>query len=157
MKKQDDQLSNNAVPLVAELSRANGFSTLLIAGNHQLIADEPIEAGGNDSGLSPYEFLSAGLAACTAMTLQLYARKKQWPLETVRVLTSFGRGHAGDCEHCEEDDARIDTFQRVLQLKGPLSADQKKRLLEIANKCPVHRTLIGQIKVLTTIGEIEAI
>jgi uncharacterized OsmC-like protein len=148
-KEDDDQV-------VAELLGTDGFSTRMKAGNHYLVADEPTEAGGTDTGPSPYDFLSAGLASCTAMTLQLYARRKGWPLHTVRVHTRYGKKHALDCEHCEEADARIATFERVLELLGPLSEAQRERLLDIANKCPVHRTLSAKIQILTKLAEPDA-
>ena len=152
MKKQ--QLpSENEDQVVAELLSKEGFTTHIKAGNHYLVADEPTEVGGKDMGPSPYEYLSAGLAACTAMTLQLYAKRKGWPLETVRVHTRYGKKHAEDCGRCEEEDARIDTFERVLELLGPLSNAQRERLLDIAGKCPVHRTFDSRIQILTRLTE----
>jgi putative redox protein len=156
MNKQKSQFSKSDEQVVAELASADGFTTRMKVGNHYLIADEPGIVGGNDSGPSPYEYLSAGLAACTAMTLQMYARRKNWPLEMVRVHTRYGKNHAEDCERCEEETSKIDTFERVLELQGPLSTVQRARLLDIANKCPVHRTLSGEIQVLTKLEETDA-
>lgn len=157
MNKKIGLFGNNDEQVVAELANAEGFTTRMKVGNHYLVSDEPQDVGGNDAGPSPYEFLSAGLAACTAMTLQLYAKRKNWPLEMVRVHTRYGKIHAEDCERCEEEESRIDTFERILELQGPLSASQRERLLDIANKCPVHRTLSGKIQVLTKLEEIDSL
>jgi len=135
--------------VVASLSAEAGFTTELKAGRHYFRADEPETAGGNDFGPSPYDLLSAGLAACTAMTLQLYAKRKGWPLEEVRVHVGHGKTHAEDCKDCDSSTARIDTFRRQLELVGELDTKQQERLLEIANKCPVHRTLQNKSQVLT--------
>lgn len=139
--------------VVAGLDDGEGFTTAMKVGRHYLTADEPVSAGGNDFGPSPYELVSAGLASCTAMTLQMYAKRKSWPLEHVKVHTSYGKNHAEDCEHCESGQAKIDTFRRTVELKGPLSPEQRNRLLEIANKCPVHRTLHSEIRIITELVE----
>ena len=121
-------------------------------GNHYLTADEPSEFGGMDFGPSPYDLLSASLSACTSMTLQMYARRKGWPLESVETHTSYRKEHALDCEACEEGaGSKIDTFTREIRLTGSLDNAQKKRLLEIADRCPVHRTLHSQTLVRTTL------
>ncbi len=139
--------------VVAGLASSDGFTTRMKAGRHYLTADEPASVGGNDFGPSPYELVSAGLAACTAMTLHMYARRKGWPLEDVKVHTSHGKNHAQDCEQCETGQGRIDTFQRQIALTGALDTKQRERLLEIANKCPVHRTLHTEVQVITTLVE----
>jgi putative redox protein len=118
-------------------------------GNHYLLSDEPLEVGGNDFGPSPYEFVSAGLSACTAMTIQMYTKRKGWDVENVEVHTSYGKSHAEDCQACESENAKIDTFHREIKLEGQLDDIQKKRILEIANKCPVHRTLHSETQVIT--------
>lgn len=141
--------------VVAGLGSTDGFTTQMKVGRHYMVADEPADVGGNDFGPSPYELVSAGLAACTAMTLQLYAKRKEWPLQEVRVHTSYGKTHAEDCKDCEADDARIDTFHRILELEGPLDRKQKERLLEIANKCPVHRTLHSKTQVITRLENMK--
>jgi putative redox protein len=136
--------------VVAGLDREDAFTTEMKVGNHYMTADEPVSYGGHDFGPSPYELLSASLSACTAMTLQMYARRKQWPLENVEVHTSYGKEHAQDGVDCLEDpNARIDTFQREISLTGDLDEAQRKRLLEIADRCPVHRTLHSPTQVLT--------
>jgi putative redox protein len=135
--------------VVASLDGQDGFTTEMKAGNHYLTADEPQNYGGQDFGPSPYELLSASLSACTAMTLQMYARRKEWPLENVEVHTSYGKEHALDGVNCLEDpQARIDTFRREIILSGPLGTDQRKRLMEIASRCPVHRSLSSPTQIL---------
>ena len=115
------------------------------AGAHTLIADEPREAGGSDAGPDPYSFLLAALGACTSMTLQLYARQKGIPLETVQVSLRNSRIHAKDCETCESKEGKIEEIERYISLTGPLTDEQKQRLLEIARRCPVHKTLTSEI------------
>lgn len=132
---------------------AEGFRTPLQAGRHALLADEPESAGGDDAGPSPYDLLAAALASCTSMTLQMYARHKELPLERATVSVTHRRVHARDCEDCDSREGRIDEFRRELGLDGPLSADQRQRMLEIADKCPVHRTLHGEVKVRTRLRE----
>lgn len=119
----------------------------ITAGNHRLVADEPIEAGGSDEGPDPYSLLLAALGACTSMTLQLYARRKNWPLERVEVRLSHSRIHAEDCEDCQTREGRLSRIERRIALTGPLSGVQKTRLLEIAQHCPVHRTLTSEISI----------
>jgi putative redox protein len=139
--------------VVAGLGDSEGYTTLLKAGRHYLTADEPLSAGGNDFGPSPYELVSAGLAACTAMTLQMYAKRKNWPLENVKVHTSYSKSHAEDCQNCESEQSKLNLFQRLVELSGPLDQKQRQRFLEIANKCPVHRTLHGNIRIITKLVE----
>src|SRR5688572_14235034 len=126
---------------------ASGFAQIIEAGRHRLISDEPVEAGGADTGPSPYDLLLAALGACTSMTLTVYARRKQWPLEDVVVHLKHSRIYATDCENCETTDGMVDRIQREIVLSGPLTEEQRNRLLEIANKCPVHRTLTFEIKI----------
>jgi putative redox protein len=115
------------------------------AGAHTLIADEPREAGGSDAGPDPYSFLLAALGACTSMTLQLYAKRKGIPLERVQVSLRNSRIHAKDCETCESKEGKIEEIERYISLTGPLTDEQKQRLLEIARRCPVHKTLTSEI------------
>jgi uncharacterized OsmC-like protein len=121
------------------------------AGPHTLYADEPVDAGGDESGPDPYELLLGSLGACTAMTLHIYARRKGLPLEQVEVRLSHSREHDKDCQDCDEQPRRLDVITRALTLHGPLDAQQRARLLEIAQKCPVHRTLTGTIEVRDTL------
>ncbi|MEM1338975.1 MAG: bifunctional alpha/beta hydrolase/OsmC family protein [Bacteroidota bacterium] len=135
--------------VVASLDSQDGFTTQMKVGKHYLLADEPESYGGNDFGPSPYELVSAGLSACTAMTIQMYAQRKGWPLDTIEVHTSYDKKHAEDCENCETDSAKIDTFERDIRLIGDLDAQQKERILQIADKCPVHRTLHSETQVIS--------
>ena len=121
------------------------------AGSHTFYADEPADAGGDNAGPTPYELLLAALGTCTSMTLLMYARRKSWPLEDVEVRLSHRRDYMRDCEECADKPARIDVIDRRITLKGDLDQAQRARLLEIAEKCPVHRTLEGTIRVTDTL------
>ena len=135
--------------VAASLDDSNVFTTYLKLGKHQLLADEPTAFGGNDFGPTPYDLVSAGLAACTAMTLQMYARRKKWELKNVAVHIDYSKEHAVDCNLCEEKTSKIDVFTREIHVEGNLSEEQEKRLMEIADKCPVHRTLEGKSQIST--------
>lgn len=117
------------------------FTSEVIAGQHQFLADEPEKAGGNDLGPSPYQLLNAALGACTAMTLKMYADRKKWPLLKATIHLSHGKHYSADSSNPEKKSSKIDVFRRQIELEGDLDDKQRKRLLEIANKCPVHRTL----------------
>ncbi|MFK7847533.1 MAG: alpha/beta fold hydrolase [Rhodothermales bacterium] len=133
--------------VVAELGR-EGFTTDIYASGHTLVADEPISVGGADLGPSPYDLLNASLGACTVMTMRMYANRKGWPLEGVKTKLQHAKIYAKDCESCEtEGNAKIDQITREIEMIGPLDDAQKKRLMEIADRCPVHRTLHGEIHV----------
>jgi putative redox protein len=121
----------------------------ITAGAHRLLADEPVNAGGGDSGPNPYDFLLAALGACTAMTLRLYAERKALPLDRVTVKLRHAKIHAADCEACETKEGKIDRIERGITLEGALDAEQRARLLEIADKCPVHRTLTSEVDIRT--------
>lgn len=118
-------------------------------GRHVLIADEPVKVGGDDAGPSPYEFLLASLGSCTVMTLRMYAAHKGWSVERIACELRHEKVHADDCEHCETDKGKIDRIARRLVIEGDLDAEQRARLVEIADRCPVHRTLHGEIDVVT--------
>ncbi|HEX5725209.1 MAG TPA: bifunctional alpha/beta hydrolase/OsmC family protein [Longimicrobiaceae bacterium] len=120
---------------------AAGFRTEARAGRHVLVLDEPVAVGGADAGPTPYDLLLAALGACTGMTLRMYAARKGWPLEGVTVQSSHSRVHALDGEACPDREPRMDRVERQVRLEGPLDAEQRARLLEIADRCPVHRTL----------------
>ena len=129
------------------------FAQEIYSGRHRLRADEPVSVGGFDSGPNPYDLLCAALGACTAMTIRLYAEHKKLPLRRVSVDLMHGKVHEADCEHCEESAAKIDRIERVLTLEGDLDATQKAKLLEIADKCPVHRTLHSKVSVETRLAD----
>lgn len=139
--------------VVASLDDEDGFTTQMKLGSHYMVADEPSDFGGNNFGPTPYELVSAGLSACTAMTIQMYAKRKDWPVGHVEVHTSYDKKHAQDCEDCESQSAKIDTFDREIKLTGELDEKQKKRILEIADKCPVHKTLHSETQVITKLIE----
>ena len=128
---------------------AAGFVQTVEAGKHLLQADEPIAAGGTDTGPSPYDLLLAALGSCTSMTIGLYARRKHWPLGGVRVRLTHRKVHARDCADCETKTGMLDRIEREIELDGPLNEAQRERLLDIANKCPVHRTLSSEIRIET--------
>ena len=133
------------------VTSTGNLKQLIQAGRHTLIADEPVDAGGADAGPGPYDLLLAGLGACTSMTLQMYARRKGFPLETVEVKLSHSRIHAADCADCETKDGYVTRIDRHIKLTGPLSGEQRTRLLEIAARCPVHRTLSAEISIEDTL------
>ncbi len=136
--------------IVARIGKS-GFRTEIMANGLALIADEPISVGGTNMGPSPYDYLVAGLGACTAMTLRMYANRKKWPLDEVVVSLSHQKIHAKDCQTCDTDQPIVDWIERELELKGGLSAVQLQRLMEIADRCPVHRTLESKIKIHTNL------
>jgi putative redox protein len=124
-----------------------GLRQVISIGPHQLLADEPREAGSNDEGPDPYEYLLASLGACTNMTLRMYANRKGWPLRQIETTLSHSKSYATDCQQCERPAAMIDRIERRITLFGELSDEQRERLLEIANHCPVHRTLTSKIEI----------
>ena len=129
--------------------RIGSLEQEVIAGPHRLVGDEPEGQGGHGAGPSPYDFLLAALGTCTSMTLTMYARRKEWPLEAVSVTLAHSRIHAADCAECETKDGHIDRIDREIALTGPLTGEQRARLLEIADRCPVHRTLTSEINIRT--------
>ncbi len=128
---------------------AAGFTQQIQAGPHRVTSDEPVEAGGANAGPSPYDLLLSALGACTSMTIAMYARRKAWPLSSVTVRLRHSRIHAVDCAECETKDAMLDRIDLDIQLDGTLTAEERAKLLEIANKCPVHRTLTSEIEIRT--------
>ena len=119
---------------------------------YALVADEPAALGGTGAGPTPYDYLLAGLGSCTAITVRMYADRKGWPLESVTVRLEHGRIHAKDCEECETNSGRIDRVELELELQGPLVAEQRERLREIAAKCPVKRTLDSEVLIETRVA-----
>ncbi len=137
---------------VLVVSRNTGsFEQLLLDGRHILTADEPAASGGGDGGPGPYELLLMALGACTSMTVTMYAARKNWPLEGVEVRLRHSKVYNRDCFDCEDKNAMIDRLERSLRLIGQLSTEQRDRLLEIADKCPVHRTLTSGIDISTVL------
>jgi putative redox protein len=130
-----------------------GYQTEIIANGHRLMADEPIAVGGADTGPNPYDYLMAALGACTGMTLRMVADFKEWPLDSVVVRLRHRKIHARECQECETQSGKLDSIEREIEIEGPLDGEQRKRLLEIADRCPVHRTLHSEIIVKTTLKE----
>ncbi len=127
----------------------NSLCTEVTANGYALVADEPVGLGGTDAGPTPYDYLLAALGSCTAMTVRMYADRKGGPLESVRVQMRHGKIHARDCEECETENGRIDRIELDLELEGPLEEEQRRQLIEIAEKCPVHRTLDSEVLIET--------
>ena len=139
--------------------RAAGFAQEIAVGRHRLTGDEPASAGGTDTGPNPYDFLLAALGSCVSMTVAMYARRKQWPLDAVTVRLRHSRIHAADCEQCETTNRLLDHIECDVEFTGMLNDEQRVRLLEIADKCPMHRTLTSAIHIQTrlTRGDEELI
>jgi putative redox protein len=142
-------LQSETGSVVARETREGRFTIEIAAGRHPLRADEPESYGGLDSGPSPYDLVVAGLGACTAMTLRMYAERKGWPLQRVTVSLKHDKIHAEDCETCETKEGRVDRIQRRIAIEGSLDREQRSKLLAIADRCPVHRTLEGEVLVTT--------
>jgi uncharacterized OsmC-like protein/pimeloyl-ACP methyl ester carboxylesterase len=135
--------------VVVRETRNGKFQQSVSVGPHRLLADEPVAAGGEDSGPGPYDFLLAGLGACTSMTMRLYADRKSLPLERVTVTLKHSKIHAEDCADCETKAGMLDQIERVIAMEGALDAEARGKLMEIADKCPVHRTLTSEIHIVT--------
>lgn len=149
-----EPVEDEVVPGVRVVEAGQGkFAQDIYAGRHRLRADEPVSIGGADSGPNPYDLLLAALGACTAMTVRMYANLKQLPLTRVSVDLEHDKVHAADCEECETREGKIDRIERVMTLEGDLDEAQRAKLLEIANKCPVHRTLHSEVWVSTKLAD----
>jgi uncharacterized OsmC-like protein/esterase/lipase len=147
VERSDEQIEVGTV-LVRETGNGK-FQQEILSGPHRFLADEPVKVGGLDSGPGPYDLILAGLGACTSMTMRLYAEHKKLPLDRVTVRLTHNKIHAEDCLNCETKEAMIDRIDRNITIEGPLDAEQRKRLMEIAGKCPVHRTLESEIEIRT--------
>ena len=141
--------ASNNPPGVIVRGGSAGFAQEIEIGPHRLKGDEPLAFGGTDTGPSPYDFLLAALGTCTSMTISLYARRKGWPLENVTVSLHHSKIHAVDCAECETKVGRIDRIEREIQLTGALTTEQQAKLMEIADRCPVHQTLTSEINIRT--------
>ena len=137
--------------VVVKPTGAGPFQQLVTAGGHELVVDEPVSVGGRGAGPTPYDLILGALGACTAMTLRLYAERKDLPLNDLKVNLGHDRIHAKDCADCESSKAMVDEITVRIELIGPLDEAQRARLLEIAEMCPVHRTLAGEIKIRTSL------
>jgi uncharacterized OsmC-like protein len=126
---------------------AAGFLQEVVTGKHHLQADEPATYGGSDAAPGPYDYLLIGLGVCTSMTVGLYARRKQIPLDNIEVSLRHSRIHAKDCEECETKEGMLDRIDVAIELTGALTPEQRAKLMEIAGKCPVHRTLKSEINI----------
>jgi len=132
-------------PTVTAVIGPEGYTTSISAAGHHLTADEPESAGGADRGPDPYALLLSSLGACKLITLRMYADRKGWPLERASIGLSHHRQHAKDCEDCESTEGTVSRIEAALELDGDLTDEQRARLLEIADRCPVHKTLTGEI------------
>jgi putative redox protein len=131
----------------------SGLRQVISTGSHRFVADEPKAVGGNDEGPDPYALLLGALGACTNMTLRMYADRKGWSVQEIRVSLSHWKDHAADCANCEREDRMIERIQRRITIIGELTQEQRQRLLAIANRCPVHRTLTSKIEIQTDLLE----
>ncbi len=132
-------------------AEGSGLEQNITIGPHQLRADEPIGFGGTDAGPDPYELLLASLGACTGITVRMYAERKKWPLEGVQVRLAHSKIHAEDCANCESEPRSLDRIERKISFTGKLSTEQLQRLREIADRCPVHRTLSSKVQIDTSV------
>jgi putative redox protein len=139
--------TDTKAPDIVVRGDVRSFKQEIVAGKHRLVADEPVSAGGDDAGPDPYNYLLISLGVCTSMTVGLYARRKQFPLENITVSLSHSRIHAIDCEECVTKEGMLDRIDVEIGLTGPLTAEQHAKLMEIAAKCPVHRTLTSEINI----------
>jgi uncharacterized OsmC-like protein len=146
-------LTAESPPDVVVRGNVRGFLQEVVSGRHHLRADEPVSAGGSDAAPGPYDYLLIALGVCTSMTVGLYARRKQIPLEDITVSLSHSRIHAKDCEECETKEGMLDRIDTRIKLSGSLTVEQQAKLMEIAGKCPVHRTLKSEIEIRLRVDE----
>ena len=139
--------NHDKTPHIVVRGDARSFKQEIAAGRHHLIADEPVSAGGGDAGPDPYDYLLASLGVCTSMTVGFYARRNKFPLENITVSLWHSRIHAKDCDDCETREGMVDRIDVEVELSGSLTAEQHAKLMDIASKCPVHRTLTSEINI----------
>jgi len=142
---------NNDKKIIHIHHSKENYKTVMTAGKHELIADEPEKLGGKDLGPDPYDYLLMSLGSCTVITTKMYADRKKWPVEDLFVELRHFKDHAKDCEDCDDPKARIDKIEMELIVKGDLTDEQVEKLLEISKKCPVHRTLHGDMEIESSI------
>ena len=140
-------------PDVLVRGSAQSYAQEIVVGRHRLCSDEPVASGGTDAGPPPYELLLSALGSCTSMTVGMYARRKEWPLEGIVVRLWHSKIHAEDCMDCEAKAGILDLIKREIELTGPLTTEQRSKLLEIAEKCPVHRTLQSEINIQSWLAQ----
>jgi putative redox protein len=145
--------TDNKTPHIVVRGGADSFQQEIIAGKHRLVADEPASAGGGDAGPDPYDYLLASLGVCTSMTIGFYARRNHLPLENITVSLWHSRIYAKDCEECETKEGMLDRIDVEVELTGSLTPEQRAKLMEIAAKCPVHRTLTSEINITLRAAE----
>jgi len=145
-------MSNSQKKIVHLHLGNDNYKTVMTAGRHELISDEPKAVGGKDTGPDPYDYLLMSLGSCTVITLKMYADRKKWPVDDIYVEMQHHKSHAEDCRDCDDPKAKIDKIEKEIIIKGDLTDDQLQRLKEISKKCPVHRTLLGDIDIVTAIG-----
>lgn len=143
---------NDISQVLAQIGKS-GFTTKITTGKHSFNADEPSSLGENDLGPSPYDLLLSSLGACTAMTLQMYAERKKWEIDEIKVYLNHSKEYEKDCESCEASKSKIDKISRKIEILGNIDSEQRNRLLQIADKCPVHKTLQNTVKIETQITE----
>jgi putative redox protein len=146
---EPEEVHDHSTQHVVVETGKEGYRTEMRCREHSWIADEPKDLGGTDTGPTPNELLTSALGGCTSITVQMYARRKNWPLESVEVEVKHSKIAAKDCEDCDSTSGKVDIFERIIHLKGPLTDEQKDRMMQIADKCPVHRTLHGEVKIRT--------
>ncbi len=149
---QADKLPTQDKKVVVSSDTSKGFLSVINANGHHLLADEPLSLGGTNFGSSPYDLLSAALGTCTTMTLNMYARHKKLPLDNVTVVVEHGKQHAEDCVDCERSPQKVDVFTRSIELRGDLTEQERQRMLQIADRCPVHQTLHNEVRVISTLN-----
>ncbi len=133
----------------------DNYKTVMTAGNHELISDEPEEAGGGDTGPDPYDYLLMALGSCSVITMKMYADRKEWPVEDIYIELRHYKDHAADCDDCDDPKTKIDKIEKEVIIKGSITEEQRDKLLEISKKCPVHKTLLGTTEIETVLARIS--